>query len=104
MHRLKELHSKTALLLWVLNISDLVFTLFFIGRKWATEGNPLLLYLFNHSVWAFVAAKLIVSSVGVLFLSRYPDKDMAVLGTAFLSGIYASLFFFQAFMAIQGLL
>lgn len=102
--RLKTLHSKTAFLLWVLNITDLLFTLFFIGNKWATEGNPLLLYFFNLSVWAFVVAKLAISTTGVVVLAKFPDRDIAVLGTAFLSGIYASLFFFQAFMAIAGLL
>lgn len=101
---LKRLHKKTSILLWVLNLSDLAFTLMFVGNKWATEGNPMLGYFLDHSVWAFVAAKMGVSTLGVFVLSKYPEKDVAVLGTTFLCGIYASLFFFQAYMAIAGIL
>lgn len=99
---MRILHRKATALLWILNLSDLAFTLLFIGKNWATEGNPLLLYFFNHSVWAFVAAKMCLSTGGVLILARFPEKDVAVLGTVFLSGIYASLFFFQVFMTVTG--
>lgn len=98
---LKSIHKKTSALLWILNVSDLIFTLFLIGSNLATEGNPLLSYMLDHSVWAFVAVKMTVSTAGILFLRRYPDRAGAVIGTAFLCGIYASLFFFQAVMTLR---
>lgn len=56
-----------AVLLMLLSITDSVFTLTLISRG-GSEVNPIMNALLQHSVWAFVAVKMLLTAVPAFIL------------------------------------
>jgi hypothetical protein len=49
---------RESLFLIVIGVSDLLYTLFLVGSRGASEGNPLMAYYLRFGVGAFVIVKL----------------------------------------------
>ena len=73
----------------VLNIIDLVATLYWVLANLATEANPLMSFTFSVSPLTFAVTKITLVSAGVLLLLNTPQtkaKDIIILS---LAGLYS---------------
>lgn len=74
-------HFERALQLLVMfNITDAVFTSWWVEAGWAREANPLMAALLELGVGAFIAGKLILGSGGALVLQKWSDRALARFG------------------------
>src|SRR5688572_22094320 len=64
----------------VLNLADLVFTMWWVQTGVATEANVLLTGLVERNFVVFALAKMMLVSLGVLLLWRQRRRPLATFG------------------------
>ena len=64
----------------VLNISDALFTLWWVLTGRAREANPLLAHLIDYSPVLFIVVKTGLCSLGLVLLWRLRRRPLAVVG------------------------
>lgn len=94
-----------AIALMVLSVLDSIFTLIIISRG-GSEANPFMDSLLQHSVWAFVGFKMLLTGVPAIVLAatgnlklfgRYRAKSVL----AALVGVYLGLMGYHALLLYQ---
>ena len=91
-----------AVILMLLSVTDSVFTLILISRG-GTEVNPFMDALLQHSVWAFAAAKMLLTGIpavilvaagNLLLFKRWRARSIL----AALVGMYLGLITYELFL------
>jgi len=80
----------------VLNLVDLVATLFFVEGGYAVEANPLMARLLELGAAPFALGKLLLVTAGVLVLWRYRARLLSQVGSVAVCAVYASLGVYHA--------
>lgn len=88
-------HTKIAAILTgcvlALNIVDVWCTVLWVRMGIASEANPLLAPLLEHSDWSFITVKMGVVCAGLGFLWQHRDIALVRIGLAVCTAVYASL-------------
>jgi hypothetical protein len=64
----------------VLNLLDIVFTLYWVGEGWAEEANLLLQNMVSNQPVLFVLTKIALVSFGSFLLWKHRSHPFAVVG------------------------
>lgn len=83
--------ERFAVLILVLNLVDAIFTLCLVGGGLAVEANPLMATALAESPVAFVAAKMALVSLGILFLWRMRQHRFAAMAIVVSMFVYAAV-------------
>lgn len=82
---------KSALLLFILNFLDAVFTIYWVRNGLATEANHLMAGLLDMGNTPFLTVKLAIGAVTAFVLYRWKDKRLAQLGLTIGVSVYLTL-------------
>ena len=83
--------SRQALLLFTLNFSDAVMTIYWVHNGFASEGNQLMASLLDVGYIPFLAVKLAVGAIAAIVLWHWGNLRLARFGLAFALAAYISL-------------
>jgi hypothetical protein len=75
----------------VLNVLDVVFTLFWVHAGLARETNPLMRWLVDEHPVAFTLSKLALVGLGTLLLWRARRRALAVVGIVAVFLVYYAI-------------
>jgi hypothetical protein len=75
----------------VLNLLDAILTLFVVTARLAVEANPLMETALSQSPLAFMAVKLSLVSLGILFLYRMRQHRFAAIAILGSLVVYGSV-------------
>ncbi len=84
-----------------LNIADAFFTLHWTGRG-GSEGNPLMEWLLEYGVWAFLLQKCLFVGVWLLLLVVHKNFRIARVGLWTLLALYSILLVYHLFLYFFG--
>ncbi len=79
-------------LVLVLNVVDATFTLLWVQMGWATEANPVMAAMLNHSPVVFMLSKLALVSGGMGVLWKLRRLPLAKFGVGIASIVYIGIF------------
>ncbi|HET6586106.1 MAG TPA: DUF5658 family protein [Nannocystaceae bacterium] len=91
----------------LLNLADLIFTMWWVQTGVATEANVLLTGLVERNFVVFALAKTMLVSLGVLLLWRQRRRPLATFGIGVSFVAYNGLFLYHlgiAALAFDGML
>lgn len=80
-----------ALSLYLLNLFDMVATIFAVKSGYGMEINPLMRFLMNYNIWAFVFVKTVVMGVVVAATLQVPMSRRTSNVLVFMTGMYTML-------------
>jgi hypothetical protein len=83
------------ILIFLMNIIDLCFTLYWINIEVATEANPLLNFLLTLGLGYFISFKILISSIGLIILNKYKYLALAKQGIYLTFGYYLVLIIYH---------
>lgn len=76
---------------YLLNVFDMIATVYAINKGYAIEGNPLMRFLMDQGMWMFIAFKLVVVAGFAAFLLFLPISKSVNTVLLFLAGVYTML-------------
>lgn len=79
--------------LLVLNALDAVFTSWWVAAGWADEANPMMAYVLEHGLAAFIFVKLAIGMAAALTLRAHGNRRLARVGLAAVLVAYAGVLF-----------
>lgn len=80
-----------AVALYLLNIFDMVATMYAVRSGYGMEMNPLMRFLMNHGMGYFVFVKVVVMAFFMFFMLQVPLGRRLNNGLVFLAGMYTML-------------
>lgn len=83
--------TRSAVLLFTLNIIDAVLTVYWVRNGLATEGNHLMAGLLDIGNTPFLAVKIAIGAVTSFVLYRWKDKPLARYGMTVALSVYVAL-------------
>lgn len=83
--------SRPALLLFALNLTDAVLTIYWVHYGFATEGNQLMALLLDAGYAPFLGVKLAIGAAAALVLSHWGNLRLAKYGLSFALFAYTGL-------------
>lgn len=90
-----QLMAALLVMLWVLNVCDLVLTRLALSGQQATEANAAMEFLLRRGTIAAAVFKLTVISVGVVALWRLRHHRLALIATVLLTTLFVALVTYQ---------
>ncbi|MFP8874850.1 MAG: DUF5658 family protein [Myxococcota bacterium] len=84
-----------------LNVADAFFTLHWTGRG-GVEGNPIMGWLLEYGLWAFLVQKCLFVGFWLLLLVVHKNFRIARIGLWTLLALYSTLLVYHLFLYFFG--
>lgn len=91
--------TKNLMLLYVLNICDLLFTFYGIRNNYIEEVNPIMKHIYNLNSFYFVLFKFSIPLICLLLIYIFYNRIKWIKRIVlFLNGTYAYIFFLHLYI------